>query len=90
MAAFDKAMSGIPALDQVLEGLRDVLLHHEARLNENAAEREKLDEAVALMEEALAEERRAHLSANEALHESRSAAERTEHQIASIRKISTA
>ncbi len=82
----DKVKERIAALDQVLEGLRDVLLRHEAQLNENAAEREKLDEAVALMEEALTEARREHLAANEALHESRSAAERTAHQMESIQE----
>lgn len=82
----DKAKERISGLDQVLEGLRDILLQHEARLSENAAEREKLEEAVSLMEEALAEARREHMSANDELHETRSAAERTRHQIESIQE----
>ena len=77
----DKVKERIASLDQTLEGLRDVLLHHEARLNENAAEREKLEEAIALLEEELAEARRLHLSQNDALHEMQSARERTAHQI---------
>ena len=77
----DKVKERIASLDQTLEGLKDVLLHHEARLNENAAEREKLEEAIALLEEELAEARRLHLSQNDALHEMQSARERTAHQI---------
>ncbi|MCR4886103.1 MAG: chromosome segregation protein SMC [Clostridiales bacterium] len=79
----DKVKDRIAGLDMNLEGLRDILLHHEARLNENAAEREKLEEAVALLEEELASARQAHLSANDALYEAQSARERTEHLIQS-------
>ena len=82
----DKVKDRIAGLDMTLEGLRDILLHHEARLNENAAQREKLEEAVALLEEETAKARQAHLSANDALYEAQSARERTEHQIASARE----
>ena len=82
----DKVKERIAALDQTLEGLRDVLLHHEARLNENAAEREKLEEAAAILEEELAETRRQHLQANDDLYERQAAAERTRHQIESIQE----
>ena len=82
----DKAKERIAALDQTLEGLRDVLLHHEARLNENAAERERLEGAVASLEEELQKARHGHLEAAEALHESQSARERTVHQIESARE----
>lgn len=82
----DKVKERISALDQTLEGLRDVLLHHEARLSENAAEREKLEEAVALLEEELSAARREHLDCGEALHQSQSAAERTRQQIEAIRE----
>ena len=82
----DKVKERIASLDQALEGLRDVLLHHEARLNENAAEREKLEEAIALLEEELTVARREHLSANDALHECQSARERTVHQIESAKE----
>ncbi|MDO5327395.1 MAG: chromosome segregation protein SMC [Clostridia bacterium] len=77
----DKVKERIAALNQTLEGLRDVLLHHEARLNENAAEREKLEEAIAVLEEELAEARQEHLSQRDALHDMQSARERTAHQI---------
>ena len=82
----DKVKDRIAGLDQALEGLRDVLMHHEARLNENAAEREKLEEAIAILEEEVAAARQRHMSANDALYEAQSARERTEHQIASVQE----
>ena len=82
----DKVKERIAALNQTLEGLRDILLHHEARLNENTQEREALDEAITLLEDELSEARREHLSVNEELHESQSARERTAHQMASARE----
>jgi len=82
----DKVKDRIAGLDLALEGLRDVLMHHEARLRENARERERLEEAVALLEEEAAAARQAHLSANDALYEAQSARERTEHQILSARE----
>ena len=77
----DRVKERLRTLDQTIEGLKDVLLHHEARLNENAREREKLEEAVALLEEEVARARQRHLSQNEALHEMQSAKERTAHQL---------
>ncbi|MDD6683777.1 MAG: chromosome segregation protein SMC [Clostridiales bacterium] len=77
----DKVKERIAALDQTLEGLRDVLLQHEARLNENAAEREKLEEAIALLEEELVSARAEHLAATESWHEGQAEQERTRHQI---------
>ncbi|MBR0406699.1 MAG: chromosome segregation protein SMC [Clostridia bacterium] len=82
----DKVKDRIANLDKTIEGLKDVLLHHEARLNENAAEREKLEEAIALLEEELTSARQEHLSANDALHEMQSARERTAQQMASIQE----
>ena len=82
----DKVKERIASLRQTLEGLRDVLLHHEAQLNENAVEREKLEEAIALLEGELAQARQAHLAATDTLHESQSARERTQHQIDSARE----
>ena len=79
----DKVKERISALDKTLEGLRDVLLHHEARLNENAADREKLEQAAVLLEQELAEARRLHLAAGDTLHEMQSARDRTAHQIES-------
>ena len=79
----DKVKDRIAALDKTIEGLKDVLLHHEARLNENAAEREKLEEAAALLEQELAEARKRHLQAGDTLHEMQSARDRTAHQIES-------
>ena len=79
----DKVKDRIAALDKTIEGLRDVLLHHEARLNENAADREKLEEAAALLEQELAEARQRHLAAGDMLHEMQSQRDRTAHQIES-------
>ncbi len=79
----DKVKDRIATLDKAIEGLKDVLLHHEARLNENAAEREKLEEAAALVEQELAEARQRHLEAGDTLHEMQSARDRTAHQIES-------
>ena len=79
----DKVKDRIAALDKTIEGLRDVLLHHEARLNENAADREKLEEAAALLEQELAQARQRHLTAGDTLHEMQSARDRTAHQIES-------
>ena len=82
----DKTKDRIAALNQTVEGLKDVLLHHEARLNENSAEREKLEEAVALLEAELAKAREGHLALNEELHEAQAARERTAQQIDSIQE----
>ena len=79
----DKVKDRIAALDKTIEGLKDVLLHHEARLNENAADREKLEEAAALLEQELAEARQRHLAAGDMLHEMQSQRDRTAHQIES-------
>ncbi|MBQ9944581.1 MAG: chromosome segregation protein SMC [Clostridia bacterium] len=80
----DKVKDKLAALDQTLEGLRDVLLHHEARLNENTAEREQLETAIALLEEELAQARQEHLSCNDALHEARMEKERTDGQVSAL------
>ena len=82
----DKVKERIAALDKTIEGLKDILAHHEARLNENTAEREQLEEAIALLEEELAAARQEHLSANDALHEMQTAREHTVHQIESIQE----
>ena len=82
----DKVKERLSSLDQTLEGLRDVLLHHEARLNENASQRQALEEAIALLEEELSAARQRHLSANDQLHDAFSAKERTAHQIESIQE----
>ena len=82
----DKVKDRIAALNQTLEGLKDILLHHEARLNENAAEREQLDEAIAALEAELAQAREKHLAANDTLHDLQSARERAGHQIESARE----
>ncbi len=79
----DKVKDRIAALDKTIEGLKDVLLHHEARLNENAADREKLEEAAALLEQELAQARQRHLAAGDTLHEMQSQRDRTAHQIES-------
>ncbi len=83
----DKVKEKLAALDQTLEGLRDILLNHEARLNENAAEREKLAEAIALLEEELAKARQDHLACNESLHEARMEKERTDSQMAALTEL---
>ena len=80
----DKVKEKLAALDQTLEGLRDVLLHHEARLNENTAEREKLEEAITLLEQELAAARQEHLACNEQLHEARVEKERTDSQLTAL------
>ena len=82
----DKVKERIAALDKTIEGLRDVLSHHEARLNENTAEREQLEEAIALLEEELATARQEHLTATDNLHDMQTAREHTAHQIDSIQE----
>ena len=77
---YDRAKERIAALNQTLEGLRDVLLHHEARLNELNSQREQLEEAISRLEEELAQARQEHLQCNDALHEGRAARERIAHQ----------
>ena len=77
---YDRAKERIAALNQTLEGLRDVLLHHEARLNELNGQREQLEEAISRLEEELAQARQEHLQCNDALHEGRAARERIAHQ----------
>ena len=80
----DKVKDRMAALDKTLEGLRDILLNHEARLNENAAQREALEDALSKLEAELADARRTHLDANEELHAAQSEKERAAHQIESI------
>ncbi len=80
----DKLKERIESLSKTLEGLRDVLLTHEARLNENTAQREQLDASIAVLEEALAVARQDHLFENENLHEAQSASERTRQQIENL------
>ena len=82
----DKVKERIAALDKTIEGLKDILAHHEARLNENTAEREQLEAAVAVLEEELAAARQEHLAANDALHEMQTAREHTVHQTDSIQE----
>ena len=82
----DKVKERIAALDKTIEGLRDVLAHHEARLNENTAEREQLEEAIAILEEELAAARQEHLTATDNLHDMQTAREHTVHQIDSIQE----
>ena len=82
----DKVKERIAALDKTIEGLRDVLAHHEARLNENTAEREQLEEAIAILEEELAAARQEHLTATDTLHDMQTAREHTAHQIDSIQE----
>ena len=82
----DKVKERIAALDKTIEGLRDVLSHHEARLNENTAEREQLEEAIAILEEELATARQEHLTATDNLHDMQTAREHTAHQIDSIQE----
>ena len=82
----DKVKERIAALDKTIEGLRDVLSHHEARLNENTAEREQLEEAIAILEEELAAARQEHLTATDTLHDMQTAREHTVHQIDSIQE----
>ncbi len=82
----DKVKEKIAALTQTLEGLRDILVHHEARLNESAAEREKVAEAISIVEGELASARQEHLACNDALHEARVEKERTDNQILSLRE----
>ena len=82
----DKVKERIAALDKTIEGLKDVLSHHEARLNENTAEREQLEEAIALLEEELATARQEHLTATDNLHDMQTAREHTAHQIDSIQE----
>ena len=82
----DKVKERIAALDQTLEGLRDVLLHHEARLSETAAEREALEQAIALLEEELTSARREHLEATEQWHDAQTQRDRYAHQIESAQE----
>ena len=82
----DKVKERMAALDKTIEGLRDVLAHHEARLNENTAEREQLEEAIAILEEELAAARQEHLTATDNLHDMQTAREHTVHQIDSIQE----
>ena len=81
-----KVRERLVGLQQVIEGLRDVLLHHEAQLSENAQEREKLEEALAGLENELAEARRAYMECNERLHEGELRKEHSAQQIESVRE----
>ncbi len=82
----DKVKDRIASLDKTIEGLKDILLNHEARLNENAAEREKLEEAIALLETESANARQEHLSANDALYAAQAARDGVKRQIESARE----
>lgn len=67
---YDKTTERIKALTQTMEGLRDILMLHEAKLNELNAQREKLDQDVQSLEEALNEAREKEKERTERLHES--------------------
>lgn len=82
----DKVKDRLAALDKTVEGLKDVLLNHEARLNENAAQREALDEALSALEAELARARQEHLDANEEMHQAQTEKERAERQIETIKE----
>ncbi len=78
----DKVKEKIQGLNQTLEGLRDVLVNHEAQLKENGAQREALEEAVAALETSLEAARHAYLSENERLHGVQSECQRIRQEIA--------
>ena len=82
----DKVKDRIASLDKTIEGLRDILLHHEARLNENASEREQLEEAIALLEAESARARQEHLSANDALYAAQAERDGLKRRIESCRE----
>ncbi len=66
---YDKVRERVTALTQTMEGLRDVLLSHEARINEISAQRETLDNEIQALEEALTAARQAQNEKIELLHE---------------------
>ncbi len=81
---FDKARERVDALQKTIDGLNDLLLSHEARLSRNAAEREELDGAIALLEDELARAREEHMRRNESAHETQSRRERAEIELSSL------
>ncbi len=78
---YDKARERVDALQKTIDGLNDLLLNHEARLTENASEREALNQAIALLETELASAREEHLRRNEKTHETQSQVERARLEI---------
>ena len=77
----DKVKDKIEALKQTVEGLKDVLLNHEAALRENSAQRELLEEAVTRLDNELEDARQSHLNENELLHMFQSDCQRIRQQI---------
>ncbi|MBO2516792.1 MAG: chromosome segregation protein SMC [Clostridiales bacterium] len=77
----DKLKERIAGLQEVIDGLSDVLHNHEAVINETNEKRQELDAAIAALEEQLALERAAHLEKNDAYYRAKAAAEKTEQQI---------
>ncbi len=77
---YDKVRERVTALTQTMEGLRDVLLSHEARINEISAQREMLDNEIQALEEALSEARREQNEKIELLHEAEMHCERLDSQ----------
>ena len=81
-----KVRERLESLRQTIEGLKDVLLNHEARLSENAAERERLEEAIACLEDELAQARAAHLESTDQMHEGQLEKEHIAQQLESTRE----
>ncbi len=77
---YDKVRERVTVLTQTMEGLRDVLLSHEARINEISAQREMLDSEIQALEEALSEARREQNEKIELLHEAKMHCERLDSQ----------
>jgi len=67
-------------LNETIEALRDALLQHEARLQENSRERAAIDEAVRLLDDEISQSRAESRLRTEELHQLQSACERAAQQ----------
>ena len=72
-------------LHEAMEQLRDEMLQHEARLQENSAERAAIDEAVQILDDEIGQARAESRMRTEELHQLQTACERTHQREESLR-----
>ena len=72
----DKLTERMRELNETIEALRDALLQHEARLQENSRERAAIDEAVRLLDDEISQARAESRMRTEELHQLQTACER--------------
>lgn len=82
----DKLAQRLRELNETVEALRDAMLQHEARLNENGQERAALDQAVQQLEDEINQSRAESRIRTEEMHQTESARDRMEQRVETLRQ----